>query len=88
MINPELFPDVDIFTQELAYGGKLTIVRGGWGRQDAKRYMDNVVTELMEGKLHNQFVEIHLDIPQVRVVIEGINNFDYTTLDKFLNYSK
>lgn len=88
MINPDLYPDVDVFSCPLSKGGKLTIVRGGWGRQDAKQYMNDVVRELMEGRLHNQFVEIHLDIPQVRVIIEGVNDFDYIPLKEVIAFSK
>ena len=88
MIDPKEFPDVDVFTQPLAKGGCITIVRGGWGRQDAKSYMDSAVSLLMEGRLHNQFIEIHMDIPQVRVIIEGINNFDYCSLEEYLCTSK
>lgn len=84
MIDIKQFPDVDIYPQGLPNGGRLLVVRGGWGHPNAKQYMDEVVRSLLEGKLHNQFVEIHLDVPQVRVIIEGINDLPYQTLSDFI----
>ena len=86
MIDANRYPDVDVYQQIIADGSaRLTILRGGWTKDYPKQYMDVVVSEFMEGRLHNQFVEIHLDIPQVRVIIEGINNIHFDNLESFLN---
>jgi len=85
MINPDQYPDVDIFQQQIDDGRAiLTILRGGWTKDYPKQYMDMVVSEFMEGKLHNQFVEIHLDIPQVRIIIERINDIHFDELKTFM----
>ena len=85
MIDANKYPDVDVYQQLIAKGrARLTILRGGWTKDYPKQYMDVVVSEFMEGRLHNQFVEIHLDVPQVRVIIEGINDLPYQTLSDFI----
>lgn len=84
MINLDQFPDVDIKQTTIDDGrGKITILRGGWTRPDAKTYMDEAVRQFMEYKLHNQFVEIHLDIPQVRIIVEGINDIHFDSIHDF-----
>ena len=88
MKNLDDYTDVDVFEHSLPQGGKLTILRGGWYKENPKSYMDMVVCDYMEHRLHNQFVEIHMDIPQVRVIIEGINDFKYTDLKTFLGKRK
>lgn len=84
MIDPRQFPDVDIVQAPIGGRGIVTILRGGWTRADAKTYMDEAVRQFVENKLINQFVEIHLDIPQVRVIIEGINDIDYQPIQEFV----
>ncbi len=89
MIDANKYPDVDVYQQLIAEeSARLTILRGGWTKDYPKQYMDVVVSEFMEGKLHNQFVEIHLDIPQVRVIIEGINEIHFDDLKTFLENLK
>ena len=89
MIDANKYPDVDVYQQLIAEeSARLTILRGGWTKDYPKQYMDVVVSEFMEGKLHNQFVEIHLDIPQVRVIIEGINEIHFDDLKTFLEILK
>jgi hypothetical protein len=89
MIDVNRYPDVDVYQQQIAEGAaRLTILRGGWTKDYPQQYMDEVVSEFMEGKLHNQFVEIHLDIPQVRVIIEGINDIHYDDLKAFFENLK
>jgi len=84
MIDPNQFPDVDIVQTTIGKRGTVTIIRGGWMRNDAKSYMDEAVRQFVENRLINQFVEIHLDIPQVRVIVEGINEIEYHTIPEFL----
>ena len=83
MIDPTQFPDVDIVQAPIGGRGTVTILRGGWTRPDAKTYMDEAVRQFVENRLINQFVEIHLDIPQVRVIVEGINDLNYVPIREF-----
>lgn len=56
---------------------KITILVGGIKSKNPKAYMDLVVSEYLKKKgnpLHNQFVEIHLDNPWLRIIIVGIND--------------
>lgn len=39
--------------------------------------MDNAVSKYVDRVLHNQFIEIHLDNPWVRVVVSGINELNF-----------
>ena len=83
MIDSTQFPDVDIVQTPIGGCGPVTILRGGWTRPDAKTYMDEAVRQFVENRLINQFVEIHLDIPQVRVIVEGINDLNYVPIREF-----
>lgn len=83
MLDPKQYPDVDMFQQKIDKGrGTLSILRGGWNHPNPKTYMDEVVSQYVEGKLYNEFIEVHLDIPQVRVIIEGINELDYKDINE------
>ena len=84
MIDPRQFPDVDIVQTPIGERGTVTILRGGWTRADAKTYMDDAVRQFVENRLINQFVEIHLDIPQVRIIVEGINDIIYQPIQEFV----
>lgn len=76
---------IDIFEQDLLNDGecvgKLAILRGGLGTQDPTEFMNNAVEDYARGYPHNQFIEIHLDNPWVRVVITGINHLKYVNFD-------
>lgn len=76
MIDYNTFPDVDIYEQDLN-GGKLYILRGGWTSPTPRSYMDEVVRQFIGTQVYNQFIEIHLDVPQVRVILMGINDLRY-----------
>ena len=77
----EDFNDVEIFEQEITTRSgrcfKIAVLQGGFTQEYPKEYMDNVVSVYTEGFLHNQFVESHLDMPWVRIVLTGINELDY-----------
>lgn len=82
MENFKQFMDVDIYQQELDRGnGMLTILRGGWDKSDSKKYMDEVVRQYVANRPHNQFVEIHQDIPEMRVIIENLGNLTFQSLE-------
>lgn len=70
------YPDVEIFEKELAPGVFLSILRGGFGCGNPKLYMDTAVGEYVHQTMYNEFVEIFLDNPWVRVIIFGINNIN------------
>ncbi|WP_333577330.1 hypothetical protein [Sphingobacterium sp.] len=52
---------------------KIAIFKGGIGEENPTEIINNAVREYVGHKGHNQFVEIHLDNPWLRVVIEDIN---------------
>lgn len=83
MVDQNQFSDVDIVQTRIGNRGTVTILRGGWLRSDAKSYMDEVVRQFVENRLHNQFVEVHLDMPQIRIILEGINEIDYQSISDF-----
>jgi len=72
---------IEIFEQELKKGdkkvGKVAILRGGLNSENPTAVMNDAVSTYVERKGHNQFIEIHLDNPWVRVVIDGINEVKY-----------
>lgn len=70
------YPDVEIFEKELAKGVFIAMLRGGFTSDNPKLYMDNVVSEYVEQTMYNEFVEIFLDNPWLRVIIFGINNIN------------
>ena len=74
-----VYEDVEIKEFHVDNGGVIAILRGGLNKP--KSYMDNVVSEYVGHAMHNQFIEIFLDNPYVRVIVTGINNFDYDTFD-------
>ena len=60
--------------------GIMAVLFGGMNAQNPKAYMDYAVTDYLQkhgNPLHNQFVEIHMDNPWLRVIITGINELPY-----------
>lgn len=78
--------DVEIFEQDLMRDGrkvgKVAILRGGLDTANPTAIMNTAVLKYVKSTGHNQFVEIHLDNPWVRVVIDGINELEYKPFDK------
>lgn len=74
-----VYEDVEIKEFHVENGGIITILRGGLNKP--KSYMDYVVSEYVGHAMHNQFIEIFLDNPYVRVVVTGINDFNYEVFD-------
>jgi len=60
--------------------GKVAILRGGLNSENPIAHMNNAVSKYVKGELHNQFVEIHMDNPWVRVIVSGINELEYEEL--------
>lgn len=52
------------------------MLRGGFGSDNPKYYMDCVVSEYVQQTMYYEFVEIFLDNPWIRVIIFGINNIN------------
>ncbi len=74
-----VYEDVEIKEFHVENGGIIAILRGGLNKP--KSYMDYVVSEYVGHAMHNQFIEIFLDNPYVRVVVTGINDFNYEVFD-------
>lgn len=77
------YQDVEIAEFEVS-GGKIAILRGGINKP--KSYMDNVVNIYVGHEMHNEFIEIFLDNPYVRVVVNGIDDFHYETFDSLIHH--
>lgn len=73
----EQFPDVQI--REIEFDGrcKIAILEGGFTKVNPKEYMDYVVSCYVQGSSYNEFVESHLDMPCIRIVLLGINDIKY-----------
>ena len=73
---------IEIFEQELKNGdrtvGKVAILRGGLNTDNPTAIMNDAVSTYVGTKGYNEFVEVFLDNPWVRVVVSGINELDYT----------
>ena len=61
---------------------KVAILVGGMDKESPKGYMDRIVKEYTNGAEYNDFVEIFLDNPYVRVIVEGINEIKFAKYDK------
>lgn len=62
--------------------GKMTILRGGLDSENPIAYMNNAVRKYVGTNLYNEFVEIQMDNPWIRVIISGICDLEY---DEFKN---
>lgn len=72
---------VEIFEQELKVGsnsvGKVAVLRGGLSTDNPTDLLNTAVSKYVGYKGYNEFVEIYLDNPWVRVILSGINELDY-----------
>lgn len=60
--------------------GWMAVLFGGMNSLNPKGFMDLAVHDYLQkhgNPLHNQFVEIHLDNPWLRVLVVGINELPY-----------
>ena len=78
--------DVEIFEQLLRNDkqivGKVAIIRGGLNTDNPTGLLNLAVSQYVENTGYNEFVEIFLDNPWVRVVMSGINEINF---EKFEN---
>ncbi len=71
---------IEIFEQNLTQDNKtakVTILRGGLNTTNPSAIMNEAVSKYVGNKGYNEFVEIPLDNPWVRVIISGINDLEY-----------
>lgn len=72
---------IEIFEQPLTKDnrevGKVAILRGGLNTENPTALMDSAVSKYVGRTGYNEFVEIYLDNPWVRVVVIGINDLEY-----------
>ena len=73
--------DVKIFEQNcVGISGrpnKIAILWGAMNRENPTTYMNAAVNEYAQNKGHNQFIEIHMDNPWIRVIVEDINDLRF-----------
>ena len=73
--------DVQIFEQAITgtHGGKfkIAILRGGLRSDNPTEVMNAAVSVYVGSTPYNEFVEIFLDNPWVRVIVSGINELNY-----------
>lgn len=62
--------------------GTFAVLIGGIGHPNPKAFMDEKVSEYTDRCLHNEFIESHLDMPWVRIVIDCINELKYVDFEK------
>lgn len=67
------FNDVQVYEKQLENGVVLVIMRGGLSQPNPKNYMDAAVSEYVQHDPFNEFIEVFLDNPWIRVLIFGIN---------------
>lgn len=64
----------------LPHGVSVAFLRGGFGADNPKFFMDLAVSDYLEKKgrpMYNEFIEIFLDNPYLRVIVTGINDMPF-----------
>lgn len=52
----------------------LTLLIGGLENENPKAFMDNVVSEYVQSRMFNEYIDSHLDNPWFRIIIEDVND--------------
>lgn len=52
----------------------ITILVGGLNDSNPKAYMDYVVSDFVNGRMYNEYIDANLDNPWLRIIIEDIND--------------
>lgn len=65
--------EIEIFETELGNDCKIAILRGGLHSDNPTAIMNEAVATYVGNKGYNEFVEVFLDNPWVRIVVGGIN---------------
>ncbi|WP_141491743.1 hypothetical protein [Longimonas halophila] len=72
---------IEIFEQYLTNGddkkGKMAILRGRPQSENPTSLMNDAVSKYVDNSPYNEFIEIEMDNPWVRVVVGGINKLNY-----------
>jgi len=68
---------IEIFEQEIKNGCKVAILRGGLNTDNPTAILNDAVSTYVGEEGYNEFVEIFLDNPWVRVIVSEINELDY-----------
>lgn len=81
-LNFKSLQDVEFYEQKLEGlnhqdFGKIAIFRGGLNSATPIVFMNSVVREYVGQQGYNEFVEIHLDNPWVRIVITELNLINF-----------
>lgn len=64
---------------------KLAILWGGMNRENPTQYMNDAVSQYVQQTSYNQFVEIHMDNPWLRVIVKDINELPFEDfIDQYL----
>jgi len=73
--------DVKIFEKEWqADNGstnKLAILWGGMSKDNPTQYMNDAVSKYVQHTGYNEFIEINMDNPWVRVIVKDINELKF-----------
>lgn len=73
--------DVKIFEHEWVSRNekpnKLAILWGAMSKENPTAYMNAAVNEYVQNTGHNQFVEITMDNPWIRVIVKDINDLPF-----------
>ena len=81
--------EIQIFEQKLDGGkGTISILCGGFNANNPKLFMDEVVSQYVTGEMYNEFIEIFLDNPYVRVIITGINEIEFIEYNERIHLLK
>ena len=76
-MNPQ---EVKIARFDLKQGdtkvGEFAMLIGGINFQDPDKVLEDAVSHYVNNEGYNEYVDIHLDNPWVRVVVKGIDQFE------------
>lgn len=61
---------------------KMAILWGAMSKDNPTAYMNSAVSEYVQSTGYNEFVEIHMDNPWIRVIVKNINDLPF---DDFIN---
>jgi ribosomal protein L25 (general stress protein Ctc) len=65
------------WTSENGKPNKMAILWGGMDKENPTAFMNNAVNEYVQTNGHNQFIEIHMDNPWLRVIIKDVNDIPF-----------
>lgn len=63
--------------------GNLAVLCGGLKEENPTGFMNKIVSDYVGKRFHNQFVEMRLDNPWTRVIIEGIDKLDLIDYNEY-----